>query len=105
MPKSSHDAPPQETATILVVDDELLYRQLIELNLNLRGYTVVTAENGNTALAQAAQFPPDLVLLDIMLPDLNGFEVCRQLRKFTDVPILMLTARTDERDRVRGLDW
>ena len=105
MPKSSHESSHPDTATILVVDDELHYRQLTELNLNLRGYTVVTAENGSTALALAAQFSPELVLLDIMLPDLNGFEVCRQLRKFTDVPILMLTARTDERDRVRGLDW
>jgi len=93
-----------ENATILIVDDEPLYRQLLELNLTLRNYVVLLAENGAAALTQAALHQPDLILLDVMLPDLNGFEVCRRLREFTDAPIIMLTARTEERDRVYGLD-
>jgi len=92
------------SATILIVDDEPLYRQLLELNLTLRNYAVLLAENGVAALTQAALHHPDLILLDIMLPDLNGFEVCRRMRVFTDAPIIMLTARRDEGDRVHGLD-
>jgi len=90
--------------TILVVDDEPQYRQLIEFNLKVRHYGVITAENAAQALAHAAHFRPDLILLDVMLPDISGFEVCRQLRTFTDIPIIMLTARADERYRVQGLD-
>jgi len=93
-----------DSATILVVDDEPLYRQLLELNFTLRNYAVLLAENGVAALTQAALHHPDLILLDVMLPDINGFEVCRRLRVFTDVPIIMLTARREERDRVYGLD-
>lgn len=90
--------------TILVVDDEPQYCQLIEFNLAMRNYAVITAENGTVALTQAARHQPDLILLDVMLPDISGFEVCRRLRTFTDVPIIMLTARADERYRVQGLD-
>lgn len=90
--------------TILVVDDEPQYCQLIEFNLTVRNYAVILAENGALALTQAARHQPDLILLDVMLPDISGFEVCRRLRMFTDVPIIMLTARADERYRVQGLD-
>jgi DNA-binding response OmpR family regulator len=90
--------------TILVVDDEPQYCQLIEFNLAVRNYAVILAENGAIALTQAARHQPDLILLDVMLPDISGFEVCRRLRMFTDVPIIMLTARADERYRVQGLD-
>jgi DNA-binding response OmpR family regulator len=98
------EPPPRGAATILVVEDERQYRQMIDFNLAIRNYTVVTAENGSSALAQAARIVPQLILLDVMLPDMSGFEVCRRLRIFTDVPIIMLTARTDERYRVQGLD-
>lgn len=93
-----------KAVVILVVDDEPQYCQLIEFNLTVRNYTVVTAENGTLALTLAARYQPDLILLDVMLPDINGFEVCRRLRTFTDAPIIMLTARADERYRVQGLD-
>jgi DNA-binding response OmpR family regulator len=104
MPTQSTYPEANQETTILVVDDEPLYCQLIEFNLAIRNYTVVTADTGAGALVQAARFIPDLILLDVMLPDVNGFEVCRRLRAFTDAPIIMLTARADERYRVQGLD-
>lgn len=104
MSESTEAVESNKAITILVVDDEPQYCQLIEFNLTVRNYAVVTAENGTLALALAARHHPDLILLDVMLPDINGFEVCRRLRTFTDVPIIMLTARADERYRVQGLD-
>lgn len=104
MPDAAPASTSNDTITILVVDDEPQYVQLIEFNLALRNYNVITARDGATALVQAARAMPDLILLDVMLPDISGFEVCRRLRTFTDVPIIMLTARADERYRVQGLD-
>ncbi|HEX6777272.1 MAG TPA: response regulator transcription factor [Ktedonobacterales bacterium] len=93
--------------TILVVEDEPILRDTIVYNLRAEGYDVLTAGDGATALDTAQRSRPDLVLLDIMLPVLDGLEVCRQLRQrseTTDVPILMLTARADETDKVVGLE-
>ena len=89
---------------ILVVEDDLTLLETLEYNLTGEGYGVITAADGLRALEVAREEQPDLVVLDVMLPQLDGFEVCRILRRETSVPILMLTARTDEVDRVVGLE-
>ena len=89
---------------ILVVEDDLTLLETLEYNLVGEGYEVITAGDGLTALEVARDDQPDLIVLDLMLPHLDGFEVCRILRRETNVPILMLTARTDEVDRVVGLE-
>lgn len=89
---------------ILVVDDEESILQLIAYNLRRAGYEVVTAGNGEEGLALARADRPDLVVLDLMLPGIDGFDVCKELRKETDIPILMLTARGEEIDRVIGFE-
>ncbi len=89
---------------ILVVEDEPALVETLVYNLTRQGYTVVTATDGLTALDVARRERPDLIVLDLMLPRLDGFEVCRILRQETNVPILMLTARTEEVDKVVGLE-
>jgi DNA-binding response OmpR family regulator len=89
---------------ILVVEDELTLQETLAYNLKRQGYDVETAGDGPSALTTARQSHPDLILLDIMLPGLDGFEVCRILRQEMNTPILMLTARDDEIDRVVGLE-
>ena len=89
---------------ILVVDDEPQYVYLIKLNLEARGYRVSVGDNGEAAVALAAEQQPDLVILDLMMPMLNGFEACRQIRQFSTVPIIMLTAKAEEADKIKGLD-
>lgn len=89
---------------ILIVEDEKNLLDILAYNLNLQGYTIETATNGPNALEKARNINPDLILLDIMLPEMDGFEVCRQIRKDLSIPILMLTARDDEIDRVVGLE-
>jgi DNA-binding response OmpR family regulator len=89
---------------ILVVEDDPTLQETLAYNLDHHGYEVETAEDGKTAVELAAASNPDLVVLDIMLPVMDGFEVCRILRKKSNVPILMLTARDDEIDRVLGLE-
>lgn len=90
--------------TILVVEDEEHLRATLVYNLRKVGYTVQTAESGPEAVAMAHTLPPDAILLDIMLPGFDGFEVCRRVRPLSAAPILMLTARTDEIDTVVGLE-
>jgi len=89
---------------VLVVEDESTLVETLEYSLTRQGYDVCTATDGLTALEVARQEHPDLIVLDIMLPRLDGFEVCRILRREMNVPILMLTARTDEIDKVVGLE-
>ena len=89
---------------ILVVEDELSLQETLAYNLKRQGYEVETTGNGLLALDLARRDHPDLILLDIMLPGLDGFEVCRILRQEMTTPILMLTARDDEIDRVVGLE-
>src|SRR5579883_2034842 len=91
-------------ARILIVEDEASLRSTIAYNLRREGHEVVLAEDGEQALALWARSPADLVLLDLMLPRLDGLEVCRRLRQQSGVPIVMLTARSDEIDRVVGLE-
>jgi DNA-binding response OmpR family regulator len=94
----------QQKHTILIVEDDLTLLEALEYNLTTEGYEIITVADGLTALEIAREEHPDLILLDLMLPRLDGFEVCRILRQEMSVPILMLTARTDEVDRVVGLE-
>ncbi|GCF09705.1 response regulator transcription factor [Dictyobacter arantiisoli] len=89
---------------ILVIEDEEGIIHLINLYLKNAGYTVVIAKDGADGLALHAREKPDLVVLDIMLPAIDGFEVCRRIRAWSQTPILMLTARGDEDDRIAGLE-
>jgi two-component system KDP operon response regulator KdpE len=89
---------------ILVVDDEPAVRRTLRTNLVARGYDVSAAETGEEALHQATERTPDLVILDLMLPGLSGLEVCKTLRAESSVPILVLSARGEERTKVRALD-
>jgi DNA-binding response OmpR family regulator len=90
--------------TILVVEDEPALRDTLSYNLKKDGFTVETVGDGRAAIDSARKFKPDLIVLDLMLPEIDGFEVCRILRKEMTTPILMLTARDDEIDRVVGLE-
>lgn len=90
--------------TILIVEDHLEMQQLIQRELNAAGYQVITASDGLECLAIFEQSKPDLVILDWMLPRLDGLEVLRRIRKTSTLPILMLTARGEESDRVIGLE-
>ena len=89
---------------VLVVDDDVKTVELVKLYLDRDGYQVLTAYNGVEALRLAREGHPDLVVLDLMLPDIDGLEVCRTLRRESDVPIIMLTARTTDQDKLVGLD-
>ena len=89
---------------VLVVDDEDSVRELIELYLKKEGFEVIHARDGREALRLNGQHHPDLIVLDLMLPGLDGWEVCRQIRSSHQVPIIMLTARTEEVDRIVGLE-
>jgi len=89
---------------ILVVEDEVSLQETLAYNLRRQGYEVEVAGDGQTALQLARYTHPDLILLDIMLPGIDGFEVCRILRQEMNTPVLMLTARDDEIDRVVGLE-
>ena len=90
--------------SVLVVEDEENLVEALRYNLEHEGYAVLTAPDGGTGLETARAALPDLVILDVMLPNLDGLEVCRILRRETDVPILMLTAKGEEIDRVVGLE-
>lgn len=89
---------------ILVVDDDLNICELLRLYLEKEGYSVVIANDGVTAVSMFQEESPDLVLLDIMLPRLDGWQVCREIRKFSDNPIIMLTAKGEVFDKVLGLE-
>ena len=89
--------------TILVVDDEPRYIRLVEVNLD-KEYQVNTASNGQEAVEAVAAGQPDLILLDVMMPVMDGFTATERIREFSTVPIIILTAKGEERDRVRGLD-
>ncbi len=89
---------------ILIIDDEEMTVQLIGILLERRGFEVIKASNAEEGLKKAYRNQPDLVLLDIMMPDMDGWEVCRRLRELSDVPIIFLTARDETQDIVRGLE-
>ena len=89
---------------ILIVEDERKIARFLELELQHEGYEVDTADDGRTGLDKALTWKPDLMILDLMLPELSGIEVCRRLRHESDLPIIMLTAKDDVSDKVMGLD-
>jgi two-component system KDP operon response regulator KdpE len=89
---------------ILVVDDEARMINFMRMNLELEGARVVSAANGREALERAREDMPDVLLLDIMMPEMDGFETLQRLRQFSQVPVLILTAKGEEDDRVRGLE-
>jgi DNA-binding response OmpR family regulator len=91
-------------SSVLVADDEKHIVQLVKLYLGNEGYRVETAADGQEALDKARRLRPDLVVLDLMMPRLDGLEVCRRLRKESNVPVIMLTARTDDVDKIVGLE-
>jgi two-component system KDP operon response regulator KdpE len=91
-------------ASVLIVDDEVQILRALQINLNARGYSTVTAFTGQNALEQAAQHPVDVIILDLGLPDLDGVEVIRRLRRWNKVPIVVLSARHGSDDKIQALD-
>ena len=89
--------------SVLVVDDERRYRELLDMNLSRRGYRVRQAVDGLSALNAVEAEEPALVVLDLKLPDMDGYEVCRRIRAYSRVPIIMLTARAEPAEKIRGL--
>jgi len=97
-------SPATVPATVLVIEDDVAIRRFLRAGLEGQGYAFVEAATGQEGIAQAAMRAPDLVLLDIGLPDIDGFEIVRRLREWSAVPILVLTARGQEGDKIRALD-
>ncbi len=93
-----------ETKKILVVDDEPRMVQLITMNLKLEGFDVISAPDGYQALEKVTKEIPDMVILDIMMPDMDGFETLKKIREISSVPVIFLSVKGEEFDRVRGLD-
>lgn len=89
---------------ILIVDDEKNIVDIIAFNLKKEGYTVITATDGEEGVQKAMEENPDLILLDIMMPKMDGYEVCKKIREKKNTPIIMLTARAEELDKVLGLE-
>jgi two-component system KDP operon response regulator KdpE len=94
----------EQTATVLIVEDEAPIRRFLRTTLTAQGFRVFEATNGRDGIAEAAARTPDLIVLDLGLPDVNGLEVTRQLREWTSVPIIVLSARNQEQDKVAALD-
>src|SRR4051794_14860094 len=90
--------------TVLVVDDEPRLVDVLRINLEVDGYRVIAAGNGLEALERLKEDLPDLVVLDVMMPEMDGFETLRRIRQVSSVPVLMLTVRSEESDRIRGLE-
>src|SRR2546429_1343601 len=95
---------PAKKTTILAADDDPQLLRLISRNLQLEGYAVLAVSDGQQALELIESHPPDLVLLDVMMPKMDGFTVCYRVREFSSVPIIIITARGQDQDKVRGLD-
>lgn len=89
---------------ILVVDDEMLLVKGIRFNLQSEGYQVITGSNGLEAVSLCRQDSPDLVILDVMMPEMDGMTACSKIREFSNIPIIMLTAKTDDMDKLMGFD-
>ena len=94
---------PTAPRLILVVDDEARMRRFIRMNMELEGYQIVEADNGVDALEQIRQHTPDLVIMDVMMPQMDGFETLRLLREISTVPVILLTVKGDEEDKIQGL--
>ena len=92
---------------IFIIEDETSIIQLVQHNLKKNGFVVSSSENGNDGLKELKKFQPDLLLLDWMLPDLSGIEICKNIRKdnsFKNLPVIMLTAKGEEEDKIKGLN-
>jgi two-component system KDP operon response regulator KdpE len=94
---------PTAPRLILVVDDESRMRRFIRMNMELEGYQIIEAENGLAALEQIRQRTPDLVIMDVMMPEMDGFETLKLLREISTVPVILLTVKSDEDDKIQGL--
>lgn len=93
----------QTPRLILVVDDEARMRRFIRMNMELEGFQIIEADNGIDALDQIRQYTPDLVIMDVMMPEMDGFETLRLLREISTVPVILLTVKSDEEDKIQGL--
>jgi len=98
------DEPKMIGGAILIVEDEIKIAELLKAYLVKAGYKVSCLERGDEVVPYVRRNPPALILLDIMLPGIDGIEVCREIRKFSDLPIIMVTARVEEIDRLLGLE-
>jgi DNA-binding response OmpR family regulator len=94
----------QDKTQILIVDDEPKYVYIMQLNLEASGYGVIIGRDGEEAVTLAASEEPDLIILDIMMPKLTGYQACERIREFSTVPIIFLTAKAEEADKVKGLE-
>ncbi|MCA9997339.1 MAG: response regulator transcription factor [Anaerolineales bacterium] len=101
VPSNLEDSVPK---LILIVDDESRMRRFIRMNMELEGYQVIEADNGVKALDQIRQHNPDLIIMDVMMPEMDGFETLRLVREISTVPVILLTVKSDEDDKTRGLD-
>lgn len=101
---SQSERPGETRSRIIVVDDEVRYVRAIQVNLEASGYEVLTASDGQQAVELVAAVAPDLMVLDIRMADVDGYEVCRRVREFSTVPIIMLTAKAREVDMLHGFD-
>src|SRR5213078_3172829 len=95
---------PVKKTTIVAADDDPQLLRLVTRNLEFEGYEVLPVSDGQQALEQVEAHSPDLVLLDVMMPRMDGFTVCQRIREFSSVPIIIVTARGQDQDKVRGLD-
>jgi two-component system KDP operon response regulator KdpE len=96
--------PKADSKLILIVDDEARMRRFMQMNLDLEGYRIIEADNGLEAIERVRENLPDLVVLDIMMPQMDGFEALELIRKTSNVPVIMLTVRSEEDDKVKGLE-
>jgi two-component system, OmpR family, KDP operon response regulator KdpE len=87
---------------VLIIDDETTLAEMVSLRLEPKGYEILSARNGTEGIRMAYQHHPDLIILDVMMPEMDGWETCRRIRELSDVPIVMLTAKVNEEDVVRG---
>ena len=95
---------PNKKALVLVVDDDIRMQRMMKRMLELEGFTAIVASSGEAALKVFEKETPNLVLLDIMMPDMDGYNVCQAIREFSQVPIIMVTAKTDDKEKVEGLN-
>ena len=104
MGEKREDAFDPRGVTVLVVDDEPRLRDVVRMNLEIEGYQVAEASTGLAAIEQLREVLPDIIIMDAMMPEMDGFTALKQVRELSSVPVIMLTVRDDERDRIRGLD-
>jgi DNA-binding response OmpR family regulator len=102
--KGARERMPAKKTTILIADDDPQLLRLMARNLQFEGYDVLTAADGRAALELAEAKRPDLVLLDVMMPKMDGFTVSQRIREFSNIPIIIVTARGQDQDKIRGLD-